>query len=66
MPSYHITTTEVAELARDAEVGEVVLTHVIPSIVSQDAMEATFIQGMSDIYSGPIRVARDTQRLAVK
>ena len=65
VPSYHITTTQVAELARDAGVREVVLTHVIPSIVSQDAMEALFIQGMSEIYPGPIRVARDTQRIAV-
>jgi ribonuclease Z len=65
VPSYHITTMEVAELARDAGVGEVVLTHVIPSIVSQDAMEAAFIEGMGDIYGGPIRVARDTQRITV-
>ena len=34
VPSYHITTLEVAETARDAGVGEVVLTHVIPAIVS--------------------------------
>jgi ribonuclease Z len=66
VPSYHITTTEVAEIARDAGVGEVVLTHLVPSIVSQDPMEALFVQGMSDIYSGSIRVARDTQRLIVK
>jgi ribonuclease Z len=66
VPSYHITTMEVAELARDAGVRQVVLTHVIPSIVSQDAMEAAFVQGMSDVYGGPIRVARDTQRLTVE
>jgi len=66
VPSYHITTTQVAEIARDAGVGEVVLTHVIPSIVSQDAMEALFVQGMSEVYSGRIRVARDTQRIAVE
>ena len=66
VPSYHISTIEVAELARDAGVGEVVLTHVLPTIVSQDAMEAMFVQGMSEIYSGKIRVARDTQRMAVK
>jgi ribonuclease Z len=65
VPSYHITTMEVAELARDAGVGEVVLTHVIPSIVSQDAMEAAFVEGMGAIYGGPIRVARDTQRITV-
>lgn len=66
VPSYHITTIEVAETARDADVREVVLTHVIPSIVSQDPMEALFVQGMSEIYSGRIRVARDTQRIAVE
>jgi ribonuclease Z len=65
VPTYHITTVEVAEVARDAGVGEVVLSHVIPSIVSEDAMEAMFVQGMSDVYGGRIRVARDTQRLAV-
>jgi hypothetical protein len=47
-------------------VREVALTHVIPSIASQDAMEAAFVQGMSAIYEGRIRVARDTQRLAVE
>ncbi len=66
VPSYHISTIEVAELARDAGVREVVLTHILPTIVSQDAMEAVFVQGMSEIYSGKIRVARDTQRMAVK
>lgn len=66
VPSYHITTIEVAEIARAAGVCEVVLTHVIPSIVSQDGMEAVFVQGMSEIYKGAIRVARDTQRLSVK
>jgi hypothetical protein len=29
-------------------------------------MEAVFVEGMSDIYSGKIRVARDTQRIAVR
>jgi ribonuclease Z len=66
VPSYHITTLEVAETARDAGVGEIVLTHLIPSIVSLDAMETAFVQGMSDIFSGRIRVARDTQRIAVE
>jgi ribonuclease Z len=66
VPSYHISTLEVAELARDAGVGELMLTHLLPTIASQDAMEASFVQGMSEIYSGRIRVARDTQRVEVK
>jgi ribonuclease Z len=55
----------VAELAQAAGVREVVLTHLIPTIVSQDPMEAAFVQGMSEIYGGRIRVARDTQRITV-
>jgi ribonuclease Z len=66
VPSYHISTLEVAELARDAKVGEVVLSHIIPTIASDDAIEAQFVQGMSEIYDGSIRIARDTQRLTVK
>lgn len=66
VPSYHISTTEIAELARDAGVAEVVLTHLVPTIPSQDAAEAMFVQGMSAIYDGKITVARDTMRLPVK
>jgi ribonuclease Z len=65
VPSYHITTMEVAELAREAGVREVVLTHVIPTIPSQDPMETAFVQGMAEVYGGTIRVARDTMRVAV-
>jgi ribonuclease Z len=65
VPSYHITTMEVAELAREAGVREVVLTHVIPTIPSQDPMETAFVQGMAEVYGGKIRVARDTMRVAV-
>lgn len=65
VPSYHIATQEVAKIARDAGVGEVVLTHLLPSIDANDAQEAAFVAGMSDIYSGSIRVARDASRIAV-
>src|SRR5439155_24065547 len=36
VPSYHISALEVAELARDVGVGEVMLTHLLPTIASQD------------------------------
>src|SRR5437667_2103241 len=36
VPSYHISTLEVAELARDAGVGQVMLTHRLPTIARQD------------------------------
>jgi ribonuclease Z len=66
VPSYHIPTPDVARVANEAGVGELVLSHLIPSIQNDDAMEQAFIQGMSDVYRGKITVARDTQRIAVK
>ncbi len=59
MAEYHATTLEVAEIARDAGVGKLVLTHLVPSIPPNDQMEKTFIKGMSDIYKGTIFVGRD-------
>jgi len=66
VPSYHISTPEIAELARDANVGEVLLTHVLPSVRNEAAAEEAFMKGMSDVYSGSIRMARDTQRIPVR
>ena len=65
VPSYHITTHQVAALARDAAVGEVVLTHLIPSITNDPAQVGAFCAGISDVFAGPVHVARDTERLPV-
>lgn len=65
VPSYHISTPEVAMLAEDAGVGELVLTHLLPSIKNDEAMTQAFVAGMSDLYSGNITVAHDTQRVPV-
>jgi ribonuclease Z len=65
VPSYHISTAEIAKLAAEAGVGEVVLTHIIPPIGNDAAQEAAFMLGMSDVYSGPVRVARDAERIPV-
>ena len=66
IPSYHIATGEIATLARDAGVGEVVLSHIIPPISNDVAQVDAFMAGMSDVYRGSIRVAHDTQRIPVK
>ena len=66
VPSYHIATPEIAALAHDADVGELILTHLIPPIRANDAAEDLFTTGMSDIYGGSIRVARDGQRIPVR
>ena len=65
VPSYHINTTEIARLAKEAGVGEVVLSHIIPSIPNDTERETAFMAGMAAVYGGPIRVARDMQRIPV-
>jgi ribonuclease Z len=59
MIEYHTPTTQVAEIARDAGVKKLVLTHLVPSIPVADQADQMFIQGMSDVYKGPIIVGRD-------
>ncbi|MEK7795180.1 MAG: MBL fold metallo-hydrolase [Candidatus Hydrogenedentota bacterium] len=59
MLSHHTSTTEAAEVARDANVKKLVLTHLVPSIPPEDGPEKNFIRGMADIYKGPIVVGRD-------
>ncbi|MGG1554950.1 MBL fold metallo-hydrolase [Paenibacillus ferrarius] len=56
---YHSTTLEVAEIARAAGVGHLVLTHHIPAPAANDEAEAAYIAGMQDIYTGRITMARD-------
>lgn len=61
---HHTSTLEVAEIARDAGVKKLVLTHLFPSIAPTDGNEAVFVRGMSEIYTGPIVVGRDLMRIA--
>lgn len=60
---YHTPTNEVAEIARDAGVKKLVLTHLVPSIPPQPAAEKNFVRGMAEIYSGPIIVGRDAMTI---
>jgi ribonuclease Z len=61
--AYHAPTLDVAEMARDAGVAHLVLTHVIPPIPNEGPLVEQFVAGMSDIYAGPITVAQDMQKL---
>lgn len=65
VPSYHIGTLDIARLAKEAHIGEIVLSHIVPPLAADDAPEAAFMDGMSAVYGGRIRVARDMQRIAV-
>lgn len=63
---YHASTIDVAEIARDAKVKKLVLTHLVPSIQPTDAAEKNFARGMADIYDGPIIVGRDGMTIDVQ
>lgn len=64
--SHHTSTLEVAEIAKEANVKKVVLTHLVPTIAPEDGPEKMFVLGMSDIYSGPIVVGRDNMIFTVE
>lgn len=65
VPSYHMPTEDVARLAAQAGVGEVVLSHLIPPIPNDTERETDFMAGMNATYGGRVRVARDMQRIEV-
>lgn len=65
IPTYHIATPDVARLARDAGVGELVLSHLIPPIGVDDASVKEFAMGMDQVFPGPITVAKDMQRIPI-
>ncbi|GGS06116.1 MBL fold metallo-hydrolase [Deinococcus sedimenti] len=59
---YHTTTLEAAQLARDAQVRHLVLTHHIPVPQATPAAEAAYTAGMAELYPGRITVGRDLMR----
>jgi ribonuclease Z len=62
---YHATTHQVAEMARDAGVGQLVLSHLIPPIPDDGPVVDQFIEGMSGIFGGTLVVGRDMQKLTL-
>jgi len=55
----HTSTLEAAEIAQEAEVRHLVLTHHIPSPVPLARIEKQYLKGMSKIFSGKISMGRD-------
>lgn len=56
---YHSTTLQVAEIAKQAGVPHLVLTHHIPAPAATEEAEAEYTQGMRDIYPNRITMGRD-------
>jgi ribonuclease Z len=65
IPSYHIDVAEVARLAAQAGVRQLVLSHLIPPVPNIGPELDRFTAGMAGVFGGPIRVARDTERIPV-
>ena len=58
IPDYHTSPVEVAHIAEAADVDYLLYYHVVPALVAP-GMEAAFLQGVSEIYSGPLAVGVD-------
>ena len=65
VPDYHATTIEVAEMARDAGVKKLVLSHLIPPVPNDGPLADAFASGMSDVFTGEIVVGKDLMRFHV-
>jgi ribonuclease Z len=55
---YHTTPLEAAEIARDAQVGHLLFNHIVPPL-PLTTMEEIFVDGIDEIYTGPVTVGRD-------
>ena len=58
VPSYHSTPVEAAEAAAEAQVGHLLLYHIIPPLPLA-TMETLFLKGVADAYSGPVTLGTD-------
>jgi ribonuclease Z len=56
--TYHTFPEEAARIARDADVGHLVMTHFLPPLPAS-VLHPTFLGDSEDIYPGPITVADD-------
>jgi ribonuclease Z len=55
---YHASPVEAAEVARDADVGFLLYNHIVPPLLLSP-MEDIFLEGVSEIYEGPIAIGTD-------
>jgi len=58
IPNYHATPLDVAVLAQEAEVGHVVLSHIVPPLPLPPLREI-FLGKAPDVFKGPFRIGED-------
>ena len=61
---YHTTPEQAAEIARDAKVGFLLLSHIAPPL-PLPGMEKAFLGAAQDLFKGPIRVGADGDFLSL-
>lgn len=62
---YHADSYLLAKMAANAQVKQLVLTHLLPSIPTDDESLRAFKAGMSDYYQGPMMVANDRDEITI-
>ncbi|MBF6599109.1 MAG: MBL fold metallo-hydrolase [Dehalococcoidia bacterium] len=62
---YHIPPKDVAEVAAQAGVGHLILTHFIPPVATDAEEMQEFVAGMSDIFHGKMSIASDLDRFEI-
>jgi ribonuclease BN (tRNA processing enzyme) len=58
---HHLSPEDVGKLAKTADVGEVVLTHLGPGPAQSEA-DKLFLPGVKSVFDGPVVVAEDLER----
>ncbi|MCW2968449.1 MAG: fold metallo-hydrolase, partial [Solirubrobacteraceae bacterium] len=58
LPDYHASPQEAADAAREAGVGALVLTHIVPPLPLK-ALEGPFLGDAAQRFTGPLWIARD-------
>jgi ribonuclease Z len=61
---YHTTPVEAAEVARDAGVGQLVLTHLVPA-PNNFLTRRLFLAGVADVFKGKVVIAEDGMRFVL-
>jgi ribonuclease Z len=56
--NYHTTPEQAADIAAQAKVGMLLLTHIAPPLPSR-LLHAAFLGDATTRFSGPIRIAHD-------
>ncbi len=62
---YHSSPVEAAEVARDARVGHLLFVHIVPPLLFPP-LEQIFLEGVDDVYEGPVTIGRDGTLVKLK